>query len=45
MEEKVVKVRRIPCESFCLGVNENHYSNETESLKCFNEVIVLYLTV
>ena len=30
-------------ESFCLGVNENHYSNETESLQFFNDVIVPYL--
>ena len=30
-------------DSFCLSVNVKHYSNEKESLKFFNEVIVPYL--
>ena len=30
-------------ESFCLSVNEKHYSNEKESLKFFKEVIIPHL--
>ena len=30
-------------ESFCLSVNEKHYSNERESLRYFDEVIIPYL--
>ena len=30
-------------DSFCLSVNEKHYSNKKESLKFFNEVIIPYI--
>ena len=30
-------------DSFCLGVNEKHYSNTIESMKFFNKVIIPYI--